>query len=142
MTSPIPDGYHTVTPYLVVKGVADLIEFVKEVFDAEEMRIEPRPDGSIQHARVRVGDSPLMMGEPVGDMTPMPATLYVYVDDPDATYERALKAGATSVREPADQFYGDRNAGVQDASGNQWWVAVHKEDVSPEELAKRLSDQA
>lgn len=142
MTNPIPDGYHTVTPYLVVKGVADLIEFIKEVFDGEEIWITPRPDGSIQHARVRVGDSPIMMGEPVGDITPMPATLYVYVDDPDATYERALKAGATSVRAPADQFYGDRNAGVQDASGNQWWMAAHKEDVSPEELAKRLSDQA
>ena len=97
---------------------------------------------SIQHARVRVGDSPIMMGEPVGDITPMPATLYVYVDDPDAAYERALKAGAISVRAPADQFYGDRNAGVQDASGNQWWMAAHKEDVSPEELANRLSDQA
>ncbi len=142
MTNPIPDGYHTVTPYLVVKGVADLIEFIKEVFGGEEIRITPRPDGSIQHARVRVGDSPIMMGEPVGDMTPMPATLYVYVTDPDATYERALKAGATSVRAPADQFYGDRNAGVQDASGNQWWMAAHKEDVSPAELAKRLSDQA
>ncbi len=139
MTNPIPDGYHTVTPYLVVKGVTDLIGFIKEVFDGELIRIEPRPDGSIQHARVRVGDSPIMMGEPVGDMTPMPATLYVYVDDPDATYERALKAGAISVREPADQFYGDRNAGVQDASGNQWWMAVHKEDVSPEELARRVT---
>ena len=139
MTNPIPDRYHTVTPYLVVKGVADLIEFIKEVFDGEEIQITPRPDGSIQHARVRVGDSPIMMGEPVGDITPMPATLYVYVDDPDATYERALKAGAISVRAPADQFYGDRNAGVQDASGNQWWMAVHKKDVSPEELARRVT---
>jgi PhnB protein len=128
-----------VTPYLVVKGVTDLIEFVKEVFGGELIRIEPRPDGSIQHARVRVGDSTIMMGEPVGDMTPMPATLYVYVHDPDATYERALKAGATSVREPADQFYGDRNAGVQDAFGNQWWMAVHKEHVSPEELARHVT---
>ena len=139
MTNSIPDGYHTVTPYLVVKGVTDLIEFIKEVFDGELIRIEARPDGSIQHARVRVGDSPIMMGEPVGDITPMPATLYVYVDDPDATYERALKAGAISVRAPADQFYGDRNAGVQDTSGNQWWMAVHKEDVSPEELARRVT---
>ncbi|TDJ62146.1 MAG: VOC family protein [Proteobacteria bacterium] len=139
MTNSIPDGYHTVTPYLVVKGVADLIEFIKEVFDGEDMWIESRSDGSIQHARVRVGDSPIMMGEPVGDMTPTPATLYVYVDDPDAAYERALKAGAISVREPADQLYGDRNASVQDASGNRWWMAVHKEDVSPEKLARRVT---
>ena len=142
MTNSIPAGYHAVTPYLVVNGVADLIEFIKEVFDGEEIQRTPRPDGSIQHARVRVGDSPVMMGEPVGDMKPMPATLYVYVDDPDATYERALRAGASSVREPADQFYGDRNAGVQDASGNQWWMAVHEEDVSPGEQAKRLSSQS
>ena len=123
MTNPIPDGYHTVTPYLVVKGVTDLIEFIKEVFGGELIRIEPRPDGSIQHARVRVGDSTVMMGEPVGDMTPMPATLYVYVDDPDATYERALKAGRpqlenrrinfTEIAMPAYKMRLETNGGWQ-----------------------------
>lgn len=142
MTNPAPEGYHTVTPYLIVNRVTELIAFIKEVFQGVEIRITPRPDGSIQHARVRVGDSPIMMGEAVGDVTPMPAILYVYVDDPDATYERALKAGATSIREPADQFYGDRNAGVRDASGNQWWMASHKENVSAEEITRRLSEQA
>lgn len=141
MINPVPEGYHTVTPYLIVNRVTELIAFIKEVFQGEEIRITTRPDGSIQHARVQVGDSPIMLGEPVGDVAPMPAILYVYVDDPDATYERALKAGAISIREPADQFYGDRNAGVQDASGNQWWMALHKENVSPEKLTKRLSDQ-
>ena len=136
----IPDGYHSVTPYLVVPGVAQLLEFLKQAFAAQE--IHPpmrRPDGTIMHAEVKVGDSVVMMGEPIGQFTPMPGSLYVYVSDTDAVYERALQAGATSLTEPADQFYGDRNAGVQDPVGNRWWIATHREDVSPEELAKRAA---
>jgi PhnB protein len=135
---PIPDGYHSVTPYLVVQGTTTLLDFLKQAFDAQEafppMR---RPDGTIMHAEVRIGDSVVMMGEPMGDMPPMPGSLYLYVHDADAVYQRALQAGATSLMAPTDQFYGDRSAGVKDPVGNRWWIATHKEDVSPEELAKR-----
>jgi PhnB protein len=134
---PKPDGYHSVTPYLVVPGVAKLIDFLKQAFDATEIERMAKPDGSIMHAEVRIGDSVVMMGEAGGKFQPMPAMVYLYVDDTDASYRRALQAGATSVMEPADQFYGDRNAGVRDPSGNMWWIATHKEDVPREEMAKR-----
>lgn len=134
---PIRDGSHTVTPYLVVPGVAKLIDFLKEAFGAKETHRSTRPDGAVMHAEVRIGDSRVMMGEPVGEWKAMPCAIYVYVDDTDAVYKRALQAGATSFMEPADQFYGDRNAGVKDAAGNFWWIATHIEDVSPEELQKR-----
>ena len=134
----VPEGYHTVTPYLTVGGVPRLIEFLKQAFDGQEIERVPGPDGAIMHAKVRIGDSVVMMGEARGTWQPMPGSLYVYVSDTDAVYKRALQAGATSVMEPADQFYGDRNAGVKDPVGNHWWMATHKEDVSPEELAKRV----
>jgi PhnB protein len=134
---PIPEGYHTVTPYLVVPRVAELIDFLKQAFGAEEMFRMPRPDGAIAHAEVRIGDSMVMMGEPMGEFQPMPAMIHLYVDDADAMYRRAVDAGATSVREPTDQFYGDRSAGVKDQAGNQWFIATHKEDVAPDELARR-----
>jgi PhnB protein len=134
----IPDGFHTVTPYLTVPGVATLIDFLQQAFDAQPL-LSPmmRPDGSIGHAEVKIGDSVIMMGEPMGDMPPMPGSLYLYVQDTDAVYQRALQAGATSLMEPADQFYGDRSAGVKDPAGNQWWIATHKEDVPPAEMLKR-----
>jgi len=131
----IPDGYHTVTPYLCVDGAAGLLDFVKQAFDAVEIERIPRPDGKIAHAEVRIGDSVVMIGDAPDER--MPTAIYLYVRDTDATYSRALEAGATSVMEPADQFYGDRNAGVKDACGNLWWIATHKENVSPEEIAKR-----
>jgi PhnB protein len=132
-----PDGYHTVTPYLVVNGVPKLVEFLQQAFGAEEISRHTNPDGSIMHAEVRIGDSRVMMGEASEQWKAMPAMLHLYVDDTDAAYRRALEAGATSVREPADQFYGDRSAGVQDHSGNQWWLATHIEDVTPEEMQAR-----
>jgi PhnB protein len=134
---PIPDRYHTLTPYLIVAGVAQLIEFLKSAFDAKEGHRSTRPDGAIMHAEVTIGDSPIMMGEPMGEFQPMPCMLYIYVEDTDAVYKQALKAGATSMMEPADQFYGDRNAGVKDMWGNLWWIATHVEDVALEELEKR-----
>lgn len=134
---PIPDGYHAVTPYLVVQGAAKLIDFLKHAFEAQEIERLTRPDGAIGHAEVKIGDSIVMMGEAGGEWTPMPGSLYLYVNDADATYKRALQAGATSTMEPTDQFYGDRSAGVKDPVGNQWWIATHKEDLSREELAKR-----
>ncbi len=134
---PIPTGYHTVTPYLIVNGVAELIEFARFVFKAEETRRSLGSRGQIQHARIRIGDSHIMMGESESSSTPMPAVLYVYVDDVDRTFERALEAGATALREPADQFYGDRNAGVRDTCGNEWWIARHIADIDPDELSRR-----
>ena len=134
---PIPDGYHSVTPYLTVQGAAKLIDFLKQAFEAQEIERLTRPDGAIGHAEVKIGDSIVMMGEAGGEWTPMPGAMYLYVNDVDATYKRALQAGAVSTMEPMDQFYGDRSAGVKDPSGNQWWIATHKEDLSPEELAKR-----
>jgi PhnB protein len=134
---PIPDGYHSVTPYLVVQGVGNLIDFLTQAFDAQEVFRMPRPDGNIAHAEVRIGDSIVMMGEAMGELKPMPSSIYLYVNDTDAVYKRALQAGATSMMEPADQFYGDRHGGVKDPVGNIWWIATHQEDVPPEELAKR-----
>jgi PhnB protein len=140
---PVPEGYHTATPYLIVPGVAKVIDFLKQTFDAKELRERSsRPDGAIMHAEVRIGDSPIMLGEPVGQFQAMPATIYVYVPDTDACYQRALKAGGTSLMEPADQFYGDRNAGVRDPSGNVWWIGTHIEDVAPEEIARRAAAMA
>ena len=126
-------------PYLLVPSAPRLIDFLKQVFDAQEIHRTTLPDGRVMHAQVRIGDSTVMMGEAQGDCPPMPAALYVYVNDTDAAYQRALAAGATSVMAPADQFYGDRNAGVKDAAGNLWWIATHIEDVSKEELDRRLA---
>jgi uncharacterized glyoxalase superfamily protein PhnB len=134
----IPDGYRTVTPYLVNRDVGKVIAFAKEVFDAKEL-FPPmkREDGTIMHAEVRIGDSAVMMGEASGASGPIPAMLYLYVDDVDATYRKAVQAGATSVSEPKNQFYGDRSAAVKDAAGNLWYVATHVEDVPPDEMERR-----
>ena len=137
MVEPIPDGYHSVAPYLMVQGVPGLIDFLREAFGADETLRMPRPDGTIRHAEVRIGDSVVMMGEVSDPSQAMPASIHLYVEDADAAYERALRAGATSLREPTDEFYGDRLGGVKDPVGNQWWIATHREDVPPEEMAKR-----
>ena len=136
---PIPEGFHSVTPYLLVSGVPKLIDFLKKAFDAEVIEYMDMPDGTVMHAQVRIGDSMVMMGDPRGACEPTSASLYLYVADTDAVYQRALEAGATSAMEPADQFYGDRNAGVKDPVGNTWWIATHIEDVPPDELRKRAA---
>lgn len=135
---PIPEGYHSVTPHLTVPGVAKLIDFLKQAFGATELMRFAAPDGSVMHAEVKIGDSIVMLGEPTGEFKAMPGVLNMYVPDVDATYRRAIDAGARSLREPADQFYGDRSAGVQDSAGNQWWISTHVEDVSPEEMKRRM----
>ncbi len=124
---PIPDGYHTVTPYLIVREAAQLIEFVKQAFEATETFRGTGSAGGI-HAEVRIGDSMMMIGGG-GSSQPFPATLHLYVNDVDAVYARTLQAGATSIMEPADQPYGDRMAGAKDAFGNVWYIATHIEDV-------------
>jgi len=126
---PVPEGHHTVCPYLVVPGVAKLIEFVKQVFDAKEVYVSRRPDGSVMHAEVKIGDSIVMMGEGA-DSKNFPGMLHLYMEDVDAVYQRAVQAGAKSLREPADQPYGDRSGGVEDAFGNQWWISTHIQDVA------------
>ena len=126
---PIPDGYHTVTPYLMVKEASQLIDFVKQAFGAVETFRTTVSAGGI-HAEVRIGDSMIMIG---GGGTwqgkPMPAAIYLYVNDTDAVYKQALQAGATSLSEPEDQPYGDRTAGVNDSFGNIWYIATHTKDV-------------
>ena len=134
---PIPDGFHTVTPYLLASGVPKLLDFLKNAFDAEVTECMDAPDGTVMHAAVKIGDSFVMMGDPRGTSEPSHASLYLYVPDTDAVYKQAIEAGGTSVMEPADQFYGDRNAGVKDPVGNTWWIATHIEDVPPDELRKR-----
>jgi PhnB protein len=135
---PIPDGWHTITPYIVVEGAAKFIEFLTQAFDAKVKERMVRPDGKVAHAEVWVGDSILMLGETTAEAKLQSAGIYLYVPDVDATYRRALQAGATSVAEPADQFYGDRNARVRDAWGNFWGIATHVEDVPPEEMKRRV----
>lgn len=142
MTSvkPIPEGYHAVTPYLLVQGAEKLINFMKNAFDAKETERYSMPDGSIGHAEVRIGDSVIMVADAQGDeYKPMAAGIHLYVEDCEVTYKRAIGAGATSVREPQDQFYGDRSADVNDQFGNKWWIATHKEDMSKEEI-KRMDE--
>lgn len=137
---PIPEGFHTVTPYLIVQGASKLIDFLKQAFEAEEIYRQNMPDGTVMHAQVRMGDSMLMMSDATSQHKPMPSMIYLYVEDVDAVYNRALKAGATSLRKPTDEFYGDRSGGVKDQFGNQWWIGTHIEDVSPEEIEKRAEE--
>ncbi len=138
-SKPVPDGYHTVSPYLTVQGAAKLIDFLKQVFDAKEIFSMSRADGTLGHAAVSIGDSVVMLAEATDQWKPMPAALHMYVNDADTTYQKAIRAGATSVMEPADQFYGDRSGGVQDMFGNFWWISTHIEDVSNEEMEKRAA---
>jgi PhnB protein len=138
---PIPDGYHTVTPYLVVKDVDEICEFLTAAFEGEEIERTQNGSGRIMHAEVRLGDSVVMLGGAMDGFPPRPAMLYLYVPDCDAAYQRALHAGGMSVTEPANQFYGDRNAGVRDPAGNTWWIATHVEDVPTEELVRRARER-
>ena len=138
----IPEGHQAVIPYLVVDGAEKVIEFLKQTFHATETLRMAGPDGKIGHAEVRIGDCMVMLGEAQGPWKPMPAMIMVYTEGVDAVYQRALQAGATSVSEPKDQFYGDRSAAVADACGNQWFIATHIEDVSEEELMRRFQAAA
>ena len=135
---PIPDGYHAITPYLVVRGADKTIEFLKKAFGAAPS-FEPmkRPDGKIMHADLKIGDLHVMISEASDQHPAMPCMIHLYVPNVDAVYQRALTAGGTSAMEPSDQFYGDRAGGVKDPSGNHWHIATHTEDVAPQELKKR-----
>ena len=145
---PIPDGFHTLTPYLSIKGAAQAIEFYKRAFCATERCRIPGPDGkSVGHAEIVIGNSIVMLADEApacGNISPQtlkgtPVTFALYVEDAGAVYQRALDAGATVLRPIADQFYGDRAGTVQDPFGHNWTLMTHKEDLSEEELNTRLA---
>jgi uncharacterized glyoxalase superfamily protein PhnB len=138
---PVPDGFHAVTPYLVVADVPKLIAFLEAAFGARELYRSTTPDGRVMHATVQLGDSRLMMGEAMEAFPPSPAVLYHYVTDADAVYEKAIAAGARSIMPPTDQFYGDRNGGVEDPCGNKWWISTHIEDVDSAEIDRRMRER-
>ena len=137
-----PVGYQTVIPYLHVSGARRLIAFMKEVFGAEEIAVYPRPDGTLGHAAVRIGDSVVELADGGEDWPAMQCALQIYVPDTDAAYQRALKAGATNLMEPATQFYGDRTASVKDFCGNNWYIASQVEVVSREEVDQRIAEMS
>ncbi len=145
----IPQGYHSVQPYLHVHGAAKAIDFYKDVFGATEIMRMPQPDGRIGHAEIRIGDTIVMLADEAperGIHGPQhyggaAFTLMHYTEDCDATLKKALAAGAKSLREPADQFYGDRMAGFEDPFGFQWYVATHVKDMTPEELQRAAAEQ-
>jgi PhnB protein len=142
---PIPTGFHTVTPYLVVRGAARALDFYTRVFGAQELVRMAEPGGKIGHAEIRIGDSPVMLADEYPDMGALspesvggtPVSLYVYVENVDSVFDRAIAAGATLERPVKDQFYGDRSGCFIDPFGHKWSVATHVEDVSPEEMHKR-----
>ncbi len=146
---PIPDGYHSIQPYLYIRGAAEAIEFYKKAFGAKVTVHMPGPDGRVAHAELQFGDSVIMMAEEApgrGAHSPQhyggaPFSLAFYVEDCDAVYHRAIAAGAKSLREPADQFYGDRSAGVEDPFGFQWFLMIHVKDVSAEEMKAAMAAQ-
>ncbi len=144
---PIPEGYHTVTPYLIVSGAAGAIEFYKKAFGAAESMRMTGPGGKIGHAEIRIGDSHVMLADEVPEMGyrgprsfgGSAVTMLLYVEDVDATVDRAVAAGGKLVRPVKDQFYGDRTGGVEDPFGHVWYIATHIEDVSPEEMKRRAA---
>lgn len=122
---PIPEGFHSITPYLTVNGADRLLAFLKQAFGASEDFVF-RDEAGIRHAELQVGDSKIELGQAGEQWTPRLASLHYYVPDPDAVYRKAIDAGAKSLREPVDQDYGDREAGIEDPGGNSWWIATHK----------------
>ena len=142
---PIPDGYHSVTPYLICQGAAAAIDYYVQAFGAVELFRMPGPDGRIMHAEIKIGDSPVMLTDEMPEMgicSPhtlkgTPVSLMIYVEDVDAVFARALTAGVTVMRPIQDQFYGDRTGTLIDPFGHVWTIATHKEDLTPEEIARR-----
>ena len=143
---PIPDGYHSVTPYLIIKGAADAIEFYKTAFGATELfRMEN--EGTIGHAEIKIGDSPIMLSDEhpqMGYLSPTtlggtPVSIMIYVDDVDTIFKQAIGAGGEQQKAVQDQFYGDRSGTLKDPFGHVWHVATHVEDVSPQEMEKRMA---
>ncbi len=143
---PIPAGYHSVTPYLIIKGAADAIEFYKKAFGATEL-FRMAHEGKVGHAEIKIGDSPIMLADEhpgMGFVSPKtlggtPVSILIYVEDVDTTFNQAIKSGGVQQKPLQDQFYGDRSGTLTDPFGHVWTVATHKEDVSPEEMDKRMA---
>jgi len=148
MAKPIPDGYHTITPALTVKDGGQAIEFYKRALGAEEIMQIPGPDGRLMHAEMKIGDSRFMLGEEMADqgcrapasVGAVSSSLYIYVQDVDKAFRRAVEGGAKALMPPTDMFWGDRFGQVEDPSGHRWGLATHKEDPSPEEMARRQKE--
>ncbi len=144
---PVPDGYHHITPYLVIQGAAAAIDFYKKVFGATELFRMPQPDGRVGHAELKIGDSVFMLADEFPEMQIVgprtlgntPVGLHVYVEDADATFNHALSLGSRVKKPMADQFYGDRSGTIEDPFGHKWTIATHKEDVTPEEMKRRMT---
>ena len=142
---PIPEGYHSVTPYLIVRGAAAAIDYYTKAFGAKELFRFPAPDGKIGHAEIKVGDAPIMIADEYPDMGYQgpqslggsPVSLMIYVEDVDTVFNRAVESGGTVKEALQDKFYGDRMGTVVDPFGHIWHVATHKEDVSTEEMERR-----
>jgi len=142
---PTPDGYHSVTPYLIIEGAADAIEFYKQAFGATELFRFPSPDGKIGHAEMKIGDSPIMLADAYPDkgykgpksLGGSPVSLMIYVEDVDTVFSQAVAAGATVKEAVSDKFYGDRLGTLVDPFGHVWHISTHKEDVSLAEMEKR-----
>jgi PhnB protein len=149
MTKPIPEGYHAITPYLIVKRGAEAIQFYARAFGAVEHERMEGPGGKIRHAEITIGDSRVMLADEhpeIGALGPetiggSPVSLHLYVEDVDAVVARAIAAGATLTRPVADQFYGDRVGGITDPFGHRWFIATHKEDLTKDELHRRAAAQ-
>jgi uncharacterized glyoxalase superfamily protein PhnB len=139
---PVPEGYATVTPWIISRDTAQLIGYLKEAFDAEETARLAGSDGRIEHAEVRIGDSVVMMFDARPDWPPTPGFLRLYVADADAAHRQAVAAGGTSVTEVTHLFFGDRVGRVRDPLGNLWWIQTRIEDLTPQEMERRLSDPA
>lgn len=145
MTKPIPEGYHTATPYLIIGGAAAAIEFYKKAFGATELFRFPAPDGKIGHAEIKIGDSPIMLADEYPEMGykgpqslgGSPVSLMIYVEDVDTIFNQAVAAGASVKEAVSDKFYGDRIGTLTDPFGHVWHVSTHKEDVSVEEMERR-----
>ena len=147
---PIPEGYHTLTPYLVVKGAAAALDFYARAFGATELVRMADPSGKVGHAEMRIGDSPFMLADEHPEVRAVAppatggryATFLIYVPDVDAVFERAIASGATEVRPVQLQFYGDRSGTLRDPFGHEWTLATHVEDVPPDEMKRRMQERA
>jgi uncharacterized glyoxalase superfamily protein PhnB/catechol 2,3-dioxygenase-like lactoylglutathione lyase family enzyme len=135
--NPIPEGFHTVTPFLLADDASKLIEFIEKAFDGKVTSMMKSDDGVVRHSTIKIGDSIIMISNGTELYKAMPCVLHLYVKDVDAVYQKAIEAGGLSLREPRYEFYGDRSCGIQDAWDNQWWIATHIEDVNDEEMKKR-----
>jgi PhnB protein len=141
---PVPDGFHTVTPHLIIRGAAQAIDFYKKAFGAEEIFRMPTPDGRVGHAEIRIGDSIVMLSDEFPEMQCVspktlngsPAGLHIYVADVDSAFQRAVSAGSTATMPPMDAFWGDRFGKLTDPFGHQWSIATHTQDLTPQQIAK------